>query len=330
MAPSRGVLSPTFGRSLHMRGNICSADSMIVNCRYVLPLQTLSGAALRSSIRLTSNAYDVDSALASTAMAGFGEYALLYARFRTMSMSYEVTMVNKEAFAVSGIVGFQNTSIASGSLGANYTENPYNQLKLMGTVNGNNVARFKGKASIPAMTGSKQAIFDDLFTGSTTSSTLATAGTCWLYFGAEGSANLTNGVDVQGWVTLQIEMYRRGSLIGQPHEEIYTPPHPSGVQLKRYGPHWQSRQKHFEHMPMHSYVRPTSPSLTHEFTMGPDVDNPQRQAPTSVRVYRENEISYDDTRKIFLVAPTTNRIVTSGKDQFENEIIAVGGVNSSK
>lgn len=212
-------------------------------------MQTLSAAAgLRSSVRLTSNAYDVDSALASTAMAGFGEYALLFARFRTLSMSYDVTFVNKEAFAVSAISGFQNTSIATGSLGANYTENPYNQLRLVGTVAGNNTVRMRGKASIAQMCGTKQALYDDLFTGSTTSSTLSTAGTCWLYFGAEGLNNITVGVDVQGWVTLQIHFYRRGSLIGQIHEKNYQPPDAvDGVELKRYGPLWNDRLNARQH-----------------------------------------------------------------------------------
>lgn len=221
---------------------------MIVSLRYVLPLQTLSAAGgLRSSVRLTSNAYDVDSALASTAMAGFGEYALLFARFRTLQMSYDVTFVNKEAFAVSAIAGFQNTSIASGSLGANYTENPYNNLRLLGTVNGCNTTRIRGKASVAQMCGTKQAIYDDLFTGSTTSSTLATAGTCWLYFGAEGLNNITVGVDVQGFITLQVHFYRRGSLIGQIHDKSYQSPHPEGVELKRYGPLWDARLKSTEH-----------------------------------------------------------------------------------
>ncbi len=247
-APLRGNLSPAYGDSLVMYRNICSSDSMIVSLRYVLPLQTLSAAGgLRSSVRLTSNAYDVDSALASTAMAGFGEYALLFARFRTLQMSYDVTFVNKEAFAVSAMSGFQNTSIASGSYGANYTENPYNNLRLLGTVQGNNTCRIRGKASIAQMCGTKQAIYDDLFTGSTTSSTLATAGTCWLYFAAEGLNNITIGVDVQGSVTLQLHFYRRGSLIGQIHDKNYQPPQPGGVELKRYGPLWNARLKASEH-----------------------------------------------------------------------------------
>lgn len=201
------------GSTFTLTKNVLSSDSLIVPLRYVLPIAVLTGAGVANSLRYTSNAYDVDSALASTAMAGFTEYAALYARFRTLQMSYHFEVSNQENFGVQVISGFSLAQISSTALGANYSENPYFKLSMCGSSGGMNKVSHRQSASVAQVVGSAQALFDDLYTGSTTSSTLATAGTMNLYLGTISPAIPVNGVTISGYVTLLIQFYRRTMLI---------------------------------------------------------------------------------------------------------------------
>jgi len=198
-----------------MSKNIFAADSLAVPLRYILPYQAISntGNSL-ASIRLTSNAYDVDSALGSTSMAAFTEYAAIYSRFRTIAMSYTFCFANQETFPVSVFSGFMTNSISSGSLGANYCENPYmHALRVIGPLTGNGVVTQKGSVEIARLFGAKQALYDDLFTGSTTSSTLSSSATANLYAATACNIGTASGVICQGEVTLFVQFYRRNALI---------------------------------------------------------------------------------------------------------------------
>lgn len=182
--------------------------------RYIVDTTVGTAAASISSLRFTSNAYDVDSALASTAMAGFAELGALYARFRTLNMSYKFSVCNAEAFPVHVIHGFSNVSIASGSLGMNYAENPLMRTAILGPLTGQCRGTYRGRANIGTISGSKQYLYDDLFTGSTTSSTLATAGTCYIYLGVAAPGVFTAaGVVVQVEVNLHVRLSRPTFLI---------------------------------------------------------------------------------------------------------------------
>jgi len=162
-----------------------------------------------SSQRYTSNVYDVDAALASTAMTAFAEYAALYSRFRTLEMSYDFTVVNLEAFGIRIFSGFAVGSISSGSLGANYSANPYFKDKIVGSVTGNNVKTLSGRVRTQDLFGTRQALYDDLFTGDTQSSTLSTTGTVSLYLGVESPAVPVAGYTYAGHVTLLCQFFRR-------------------------------------------------------------------------------------------------------------------------
>jgi len=162
-----------------------------------------------ASIRFRSEAYDVDPALASTAMPGFAEFALFYARFRTLGLRYKFSAANQEAFSLSVIHGFSNSSIASGSLTIVFAGNPLMHTKILGPATGQNVGVFQQSASVVKISGTGQPLYDDLFTGSTTSATLATAGTVYCNFGIISNAALTAlGVLVTVEVELSLRFYR--------------------------------------------------------------------------------------------------------------------------
>jgi len=211
----RLVQQASYGNVLCLSKNIFAADSLCVPLRYILPYQSISnvGNSL-ASIRLTSNAYDVDSALGSTSMAGFTEYAAIYSRFRTLAMSYTFSFANQETFPVSVFSGFMTTSLSSGSVGANYCENPYmHALRVIGPLTGNGITTQKGSVDIPRLFGASGALEDDLYTGSTTSSTLSSTGTAHLYAATACNVGTASGVICQGEVTLFIQFYRRNALI---------------------------------------------------------------------------------------------------------------------
>jgi hypothetical protein len=182
--------------------------------RYVVPLTQLIGGGTTNSFRYTSNAYDVDSALASTAMAGFSELAAVYSRFRTLGMKYHFIITNQEPFPCQTVYGFMTVSLGSTAVGVNYAENRYMQGNLLSAINGaRSTSTYNGSVAIDKLFGTKQALFDDLFTGSTTSSTLSSSATAYLYIGTVSAAVPVNGQFVAGWIELDILFHKRNSLI---------------------------------------------------------------------------------------------------------------------
>lgn len=177
-------------------------------------VQYLFGApgANLDSLRFTNNAYDVDPTLGSTAMAGFSEFAGFYQRFRTMGIGYRIGLINKEAFPVSIIHGVSAVSIASGSLGMNYGENPNFSTSILGAATGSSTMIVQRKVvPITKIVGSKQPLYDDVYTGSTTSSTLAASGTVWAYIGASANGlagGFVASVIANVCITLRIRFYR--------------------------------------------------------------------------------------------------------------------------
>lgn len=189
-------------------------DSLRTNLRYILPIQQVLGGGTTNSLRMTSNAYDVDSALASTAMAYFAELALVYSRFRTLGMKYQFKVSNQELFPQSMIHGFSTASISATGLGQNYASGPYLKTDLLSDVRGNASNKtFNGSITMEKLFGTTQALFDDLFTGSTTSSTLSTTATANCYIGAVSAAIPVSGWFVTGFIELDVLFTRRNSLI---------------------------------------------------------------------------------------------------------------------
>lgn len=177
--------------------------------RYIVTNTVGSAAAVLASIRFQSNAYDVDPALGSTAMAGFTEFAGFYARFRTLGMTYKFNSCNQEAFPVSIIHGFSSNSIATGSLGMNYGEGPLMRTAILGPLTGQCRGTYTQSATTQQIVGTAQALYDDVYTGSTTSSTLPTGGTVYCYFGAAAPTAFTAaGILVQVEINLHIRFYK--------------------------------------------------------------------------------------------------------------------------
>lgn len=189
-------------------------DSLRTNLRYIIPIQQVLGGGTTNSLRFTSNAYDVDSALASTAMAYFAELATVYSRFRTLGMRYEFMVTNQETFPQGMIHGFMIPAVTSTGLGQNYSSNPYMYTDILSESRGSrSTSTYRGRVKIDQLFGSAQALYDDTFTGSTTSSSLPSTSTANLYVGAVSAAVPVNGWLVTGWVELDVLFHKRNSLL---------------------------------------------------------------------------------------------------------------------
>jgi methyl coenzyme M reductase alpha subunit len=70
-----------------------------------------------------------------------------------------------------------------------------------------------GSISIEQLYGSMQALYDDLFTGSTTGSTLSSSATANCYIGTVSPAVPVAGWFVTGWIELDLLFFRKNSLI---------------------------------------------------------------------------------------------------------------------
>lgn len=165
-------------------------------------------AGTQASIRFGTNAYDVDPAIASTAMPGFVEFAAFYSRFRTLGIRYKFSVANQEAFSLTIIHGFSCAAIASGSVAITYAGNPLMKSTIVGPLTGINTKTLTGSATVTKITGTNQPLFDDLYTGSTSSNTLPTASTRWAYCAIIAPAALTAaGLLVTVEIELTIRFY---------------------------------------------------------------------------------------------------------------------------
>jgi len=204
-----GSLPGGEGITLYKSPRTVMPSTYVTNLKYIVQDTVTNVGGVRASISFRTEAYDVDPALGSTAMPGFAELGALYARYRALRMTYKFSVANQEAFSITTIHGFSNSSIASGSLSIGYAGNPLFNSGMLGPLTGQGRATYRQSASVVAVAGSQQPLFDDLYTGSTASATLATAGTTWCYFGVITPVVMTAaGVLVTVEITLQVQFYR--------------------------------------------------------------------------------------------------------------------------
>lgn len=190
------------------------ADELDIKLKYLTfeSLTNIGGTV--ASLKFRTEAYDVDPAIGSTAMPGFTEYAAFYSRYRPLAIGYNFTVGNQEAFPLAILHGFTQNTIASGSLGITYAGNPLFRSSLLGPLTGEGVATYRQTASVTKIVGTQQPLFDDLYTGSTTSATLATAGTVYCHIGIVAPQALTAaGAVVKVEIILSLRFYRRNPLL---------------------------------------------------------------------------------------------------------------------
>lgn len=207
----RGIRGPLRGQGMVMYSSprTVMPAQYVTNLVYLVDVINTNVGGVQASVQYRSEAYDVDPSVGSTAMPGFTELAAIYQRYRTLRMSYKFTCCNQEAYSVAVVHGFSAKAIASGSLNLQYGGNPLMHVGMLGASTGQGRGIYRQSSSVMNIVGTKQPLFDDLYTGSTTSATLATAGTVYCYFGIIAPVALTAlGVNVVAEITLQLQFYR--------------------------------------------------------------------------------------------------------------------------
>lgn len=203
-------LNPALGEKtvIHRMG---MAASTTVPFKYVVQGVLNNAGGVRASNRYNTDAYDIDPSLGSTAMPGFTEWATLYQRFRPLKVRYEFEVANNEIFNIVVLSGFSaGVSVSSGSLSMTYAGNPFWKATTCGPLTGLNKIKLSDTREVADIFGTKQVLFDDLYTGSTTSSTFATASNAMSYIGIiAGGANIfAAGAEVLSEITVWIQLYK--------------------------------------------------------------------------------------------------------------------------
>lgn len=186
---------------------------------YVTTLRWIYTATLNTAgvqvigVNYSSNAYDIDAAVGGTAMPGFLEYSSFYEKFRTLQCTYNIDLMNREAFNVVGFTGFSNDSgfvVSVANCGnANW------KLATMGPLTGNNKVTLRDSKSVVAIAGTKTGLYDDLYSGSTTSTGIPTTGRVYIYLGAQSpNAVFTagGGIDFKITLDLKVQFFKTHSL----------------------------------------------------------------------------------------------------------------------
>jgi len=209
--PKRNIGS---GIVLYKAPRTMMPEEFTTNLKYIVQDVVANNGNTKASIKFRTEAYDVDPALASTAMPGFTEFAAFYQRYRALEIGYKFSAANQEGINMTVIHGFSILTIASGSLNIEYAGNPLFQTSVLGPLTGNNTRIFQDSKPVWKIAGTRQALYDDLYTGSTTSATLATAGTVYCHFGIITPVAMTAaGCLVTVEITLKVQFYRPNFLL---------------------------------------------------------------------------------------------------------------------
>lgn len=123
-------------------------QSLLVTLAYLdatAPNRNNAGIGFLSWRYRINSAYDPDPLVLSGAIPGFTEWAAFYQSYRVMKLDYDITICNKETFALDVVVASSNAD-----LGANYINTyalfsyPGNTNNVCGTTTGNDHVRLTG------------------------------------------------------------------------------------------------------------------------------------------------------------------------------------------
>lgn len=202
------VVSPAYGRVAN--SSMAFPDCFQTTLCYVSPIRHNTAAGPIVTLSMTNNAFDVDPLLGTTAMAGFGELALVYSLFRNKSMSITWDIENHEDTPKQIAYGPSIDVIAS--VGANYAENPgWKHGQLSSFPNAGSRKTFTNSCDFSKYYGDKSSVYSAKLSGSTSSNSMTTQ--CYMYLSLNDTAATVNGFYWTAKVCLRLEFYQRRSLV---------------------------------------------------------------------------------------------------------------------
>lgn len=108
-------------------------NKLVTRLKYIISGNALLNAGFNTvSRQMNANGvYDVDPALASTAVPGFTEFSGLYLKYRVLKTKSTCTFINREAFPVLINLGFENTFFTANTKTASYYDGKNQRSQLL-------------------------------------------------------------------------------------------------------------------------------------------------------------------------------------------------------
>jgi len=179
----------------------------VTTLRYtVMYILSLNGVFFNSFYYKTTP-YDVDPFIGNTAMPGYTELSKIYQRVRPLRITYRYDCCNNENQPVSLSSGFTSEVLTTPDIDT--SGNPLWKTKTVSAKGGMDKTVLKGSATIVQIAGTKQPLYDDLYTSLTSSNTMASQGIVYSYIVADAVAPGTAaGVTIKVNISLTCQFYR--------------------------------------------------------------------------------------------------------------------------
>jgi hypothetical protein len=180
-----------------------------VNLRFAKTTFMSNVTSTTTNIRFNpSYVYDVDPALASTALPGFTEWAGLYRLYRTRSSRITVDFSSQENFSgTCAVVPINNDPGQNhvASFTARYLAQPISRQKVVGSVGGMSHARISHYATTASFGGSADAEVEDNFSAPTSGGSAPNNSWYWDVIYYTGFSPIVNGVFVNVVLDVEVE-----------------------------------------------------------------------------------------------------------------------------
>jgi len=158
-----------------------------------------------------TNAYDVDPAISSSAMAGFVQYQGLYNFYRTHASTIKVDFVNQESTGLLAWVCPSNADPGNNwAYAQTYLSNPRGKQIPLGPATGSSSGSLRHHFTTSQIGGiNSQAILDE-YSANTGSSP---NNNWWWVIGSHGAANLSSGIFVSVKIECDVEFFELANVI---------------------------------------------------------------------------------------------------------------------
>lgn len=140
--------------------------AIMVNLTYLYQGQLNNVGLFIASKQLRANGvYDVDPAVASTAVVGFTEWMTLYQRFRVYRVKSYGEVINREGFPLLMNTGFASQFESANSIGVDKFQNRLSKTRVLPQAGSGGAVRFNHSASMQEISGDVSVYTSDNWAG---------------------------------------------------------------------------------------------------------------------------------------------------------------------
>lgn len=158
-----------------------------------------------------TNAYDVDPAISSSAMAGFVQYSAMYRFYRVRSSHIQVDFVNQETFGLMVYVVPSNADPGDNwSSASTYLSNPRCRQISLGPATGSSTGEIRSTFVTSQMGGVSSASILDEYSALTGSSP---NNNWWWVVGAYGATSMSSGIFLALRIEVEVEFFEYANIV---------------------------------------------------------------------------------------------------------------------